>query len=246
MLGVVLARTRDLVRSYRWRWLDPGHNVEAIDIPALISPLRYDVVAIRDFLRFYLAERELARRDLPRFMERARHSRYYRWMEVLYQARFTARIRDPAIVAGRLAQRVRDTVELWEAMAGGFDRRHPIEVRIAGRMLPTETGKRISLRYVLGDGSHRLACLLAQGMTTLPPDYYRLRWFRRHRPYDGTWFLTSRGLLPEDEYVAFLSEVYGAPEVLADRISLMTFVTRALPEREAEVRTILRLDGFPV
>ncbi len=246
MLGPVLARTRDLVRSYRWRWLDPAHNVEAIDIPALISPLRYDVVAIRDFLRFYLAERTLARRDLPRFLERARRSRYYQWMSSVYELRFATRVRDPVIIAGRLTQRVRDTIHLWEAVEAGFDRRFPIEVRVAGQLLPTESGKRLSLRYILGDGSHRLACLMAQGLTKLPPDYYRLRWFRRHRPYDATGLLTSRGRLPEDEYFAFLSEIYGASEVLTDRISFLVFVTRALPEREAEVRTILRVDGFPV
>lgn len=246
MFGVVLARTRDLVRAYRWRWLDPAHNTEEIDIPALISPLRYDVIAIRDLLRFYMTEGDLARRDFDRFLKRARRSRYYQWMSSVYELRFATRVRDPVIIAGRVTQRVRDTIHLWEAMEAGFDRRFPIEIRVTSRLLPTETGKRVSLRYILGDGSHRLACLLVQGLTKLPPDYYRLRWFRRHRPYDATGLLTSRGRLPEDEYCAFLSEVSGAPQTFRDRISFLRFVQRALPEREAEVRTILRLDGFPV
>ena len=246
MIGPVLARTRDLVRSYRWRWLDPAHNVEAIDIPALISPLRYDVVAIRDFLRLFLERRELARSDFGRFLEQARQHRYYQWIAAHYRRFFPEESRNPQAHTTRIARKIRQTIDIWDALEGGFDRRFPIEIRVTSRLLPTETGKRVSLRYILGDGSHRLACLMVQGMTELPGDFYRLRWYRRHRPFDATWALTSQGQLPEGEYFAFLSEVYGAPEDCRDRISFMLFIQRALPEREAEVRTILRVDGFPV
>src|SRR3989304_2595974 len=60
-----------------------------------------------------------AGRALPRFLERARRSRYYQWMSSVYELRFATRVRDPMIIAGRLTPRGGGRIPLWGATGGG-------------------------------------------------------------------------------------------------------------------------------
>jgi hypothetical protein len=211
----------------------------------LISPLRYEIYGIREVIRLYREHRALARNDLARFCRLSRGTTLFKWS--LGRRRFNRENDDPEVISAAYADSVRRTIGLWDAMeAGGFDRRFPIEVRVTDRLLPTETGKHLSARYILGDGSHRLAVLMELGWPVLPPEYYRVRWFRQIRPFDSTWFITAASLLPEPQYIAFLSEVYGLSARCEERQAFLDGVARHLPQRLAEVRTILRVDGFPV
>jgi len=244
MLGSVLARTRAIVRSYRWRWLDASHNDEDIPIPSLVGPLRYDVIALRDFIQFYSAHSDVATDDFLRFVGEVRRLRFHDWKFASHAVREPHTTRDPAVWATAFADEVRQAIDVWESIRQGFDRQFPIEVRVTSRLLPAISGKRVTTRYILGDGSHRLACLMVLGYTALPRDFYRIRWYRRHRPFDGTWLLTRRGALPSQEYFAFLSMVYGAPQAFGDHAGFVDYVERHLPDRLDEIRQILRVDGF--
>lgn len=244
MLGLVIERTRALIRSYRWRWLDPSRNAEDIDILELVGPLRYDVFALQDFLTFYLRRQDLAANNFYRFLGEARRQRFYDWKFVSHSIREPHTTRDPVVFAAAFADEVRQAIDVWESMSKGFDRRFPIEVRITDRLLPAASGKRVTARYFLGDGSHRLACLMLQGYTTLPRDHYRIRWYRRLRPNDSTWLLTRKRLIPAPEYFAFLSTMYRAPQRYEDRANFLGFVHDAMPDRMDEVQSIIRADGF--
>ncbi len=244
MLASVLARTRAIIRNYRWQWLDPSHNEEDIPIPLLIGPLRYDVVVLRDFVRFYLARRDLAADNFWRFLDEARRHRFHDWKFASHAVREPHTTRDPALWAKEFAAEVRQAIDVWESIREGFDLRFPIEVRVTSRLLPAISGKRVRARYILGDGSHRLACLMVLGHTALPRDCYRIRWYRRLRPNDSTWLLTRRGALPPQEYFAFLSMVYGAPQPFSDRAGFTGYTERHMPDRLDEIRQVVRVDGF--
>lgn len=244
MLASVLDRTRAIVRSYRWRWLDPSHNKEDIPIHSLIGPLRYDVFALRDFIEFYDARKELAASNFGQFIDEVRRRRFHDWKFASHAVREPHTTRDPAVWAQAFADEVRQAVDVWESMRQGFDRRYPIEVRITSRLLPAISGKRVTATYILGDGSHRLACLMALGYTTLPRDFYRIRWYRRLRLNDSTWLLTRGGSLDAREYFVFLSTVYGAPRTIDDRAEFMGYVERHIPDRLNEIRQIVQVDGF--
>jgi hypothetical protein len=245
VLGSVLTRTRNLVRNYRYRWLDPAHNTEDIPIPPLVGPLRYDAYALLDLLRFYRANKSLARDDFAQFMETVRRLPFYHWKFVSHAIREPHTTRDATTFAPVYEEEVRQALDVWESVEQrGFDRKFPIEVRVTDRLQPASSGKHVAARYVLGDGSHRIACLILLGYTTLPKDHYRIRWYRRLRPNDATWLLTRKQLIPTENYFAFLSAVYGSPQVWRDRDTFLRDVQDRIPERLDEVRTILDVDGF--
>jgi hypothetical protein len=245
VLYPLATRTRALYRDYRWQWLDPSHNEGDIPIPSLIGPLRYDVATLRDLLLFYLAHRDLAKDNFSRFVAEARRQSYYEWRFANHAIRCPKERPDPAIWGRVFVRTVHQAIDVWESIQQqGFDRRFPIEVRITDRLLPVANGKRITTRYILGDGSHRLACLMVLGYSALPRDFYRIRWYRRLRPDDATWLLTRKGLILPEEYFAFLSMVYGSPQVFRDRDDFLRDVRHRTPDRMDEIRTVLDVDGF--
>jgi len=254
MLGSVLARTRNLVRSYRYQWLDRAQNIEDIPILPLVGPLRYDAFVLLDLLRFYCANKNLARDDFPRFVEAAGRLSFYQWLLASHGIRwkFASRVvqeahrnRNDATFARIYAEEVRRALDIFESIEQrGFDRKFPIEVRITDRLQPATTGKQVAARYILGDGSHRLACLMLLGYSTLPKDHYRIRWYRRLLPSDATWLLTREQLIPAEDYFAFLSAVYGSPHICRDRETFLRDVRERIPNRLDEVRTVLHADGF--
>jgi len=244
MLTLMRRRMQALLRG-SGRWLDSSRNVEDISIGELIGPLRYDVLALRDVLRFYVDHQEQADADFTWFVGEVRRLRFYDWKFASHSIREPETTQSAAVFDPVFAAEVRQVLEVWEALRGGFDPRQPIEVRVTDRLLPSASGKRLRARYVLGDGSHRLACLMVRGFTVLPRDHYRLRWFRAWQPFDATGILTRQGLLSEAEYCGFLSEVLGAPP-LQTRAEVIAFLAAAYPERVAEIREVMAVDGFPI
>jgi hypothetical protein len=238
-------RIRRFLRGH-WKWVQDGEGPAEIPIGTLVSPLRYDVLTRKAFIEFYEANRDLYRSDLERFVDLARLQPYAVWLEKIVTARHKPHLlADPAALRRSTGNRVQQFITLYDHMlAVGFDRRHPIEIRVTDRLLPTATGKHVQAPYVLGDGSHRLAFLMTQGYDALPREYFRIRWFRQIVPFDSTATLVREIPLVEAEYAAYLSLAYAAPATFTRLDNLQAHVAASTPARLEELRTLIGIDGF--
>ncbi|UCG12903.1 MAG: hypothetical protein JSU72_20960, partial [Deltaproteobacteria bacterium] len=205
-----------------WYWLHVPELERGIDIAALISPLRYDVLVRRDFFSFYAEHRDLFFSDFEAFAGLVKHSPYYTWhvaSEVIrtrpYLAGNTQRL------WAEFVDQIHKAAELYESMTNhGVDPQFPITLKTAERILPPTaarsappTGKLVSARYFLADGCHRLALLMHLGYTVLPARYFRVKCFREFSPFDSTSLLARSLPIEPSAYFAFLSGRYCPPLV---------------------------------
>jgi len=138
------------------------------------------------------------RSDFDTFVEFARQHIYFEWFIKVCVARFAPEQRDnPVAVREMYSQRLRKSAELYNnIMEHGFDRTSPIIPYTSPLVLPTNTGKVTGEKYYMGDGCHRLACLMAMGYMTLPKQLIRVKCFNRLIPLDNTRLLSPH--LPID------------------------------------------------
>jgi hypothetical protein len=236
-----------------WYWVDPPELRQGVAIAAIVCPLRYDVLIRRDFLAFYADHRDLYVADFDAFVVRVRQGTYYRWFMESEAVR-TKRdlLDDPAALDAEFVARVRRAARLYESVAErGFDLKFPIILKTAEHLLPPTadklgppTGKRVSGRYFLADGCHRLALIMALGATELPPSYFRVKCFRRFSPFDSTSLLAPSLLIAPAAYFAFLSSYYCAPHVFEDGADFIQYVQKQKPQLLDEVRSVVRVDGY--
>jgi hypothetical protein len=235
---------RRVLRAAPWQVVTRLWAREGPVIADLVGPLRLDVLVVRDFLRFYLDHQDLAANHFDRFVAEARAHRFWDLIYGWYALYQPDGIGSPDHFLDRFSEQVRRSVMLWHQVTSGYNPRQPIEIKVASRVLPTATGKTVLHRFGLGDGSHRVACLMLLGHRTLPVGSFHYRWFRTRRPYDGTWVLTHRKALPPVEYFRHLSEVYGSTEPFATGAALRRFVETVRPDRLDELQSVIRADGY--
>lgn len=189
-LNAVKARMR--MGDY-WFWLPAAEVPAGIPIGPLVYPLRYDVLIRKSYFDFYAEHRELYRTDFRRFLEIASGHQYFEWFTRVLMVRFETnssgnRERTLALFADRLhaAASLHDSME-----QDGFDPAHPIIPYTGLEILPAESGIDTGEKYFLGDGCHRLACLMSLGYETLPREFMRVKCFRKLTPLDNTNLLTG-------------------------------------------------------
>ncbi len=236
-----------------WYWVDAPELREGIEIAALVAPLRYDVLVRRDFFPFYEAHRKLWQRDRQAFMELVKQTTYYTWYRDSEAVRTNKHLwgNSPAQEADFVA-RVSRAIELYENFKReGFSTRYPITLKTAERLLPPTaerqgppTGKRVSAKYFLADGCHRLALLMSQGYQVLPPDYFKVKRFREFSPFDSTSLLVRRLPVEPAAYFSYLSSHYAAPYAFTNRDELLGYIEKNKPHLLEEVLSAMRVDGF--
>jgi hypothetical protein len=233
------------------RWLDPAELPDGIEIARLVSPLRYDIIARREFFQLYAARRELYRHDFDAFLALARHGSYRVYVEAAAAERLRRRITRPDALRALFAGKVREAAALFESWTErGFDARYPITLETAEVILPSmdrrgrPTGKRIAERFFVADGGHRIALLMLAGGSLLPRHHVRVLGRRRLHPFDNTRALVRSLQLDRATYFAFLSGGYAAPFVFTEGGPLLAHVGERNPQRLAELRDVIRADGF--
>lgn len=236
-----------------WYWLEAPELENGVHIASLICPLRYDVIVRRDFLSFYAAHQDLYSSDFDAFAKLVGQSSYYTW----YVRSDTIRSRphlldDPDDLWIRFVNKIRKTVDLYTSMMkNGFDERYPIILKTAEHLLPPTadrrvppTGKKVSDRYFMADGCHRLAFMMTRGYDVLPAEYFRVKCFREFSPFDSTSLLARSLPITPSEYFTFLSSRYCRPFISESRESFLRYIREHQPELVDELLSIIRLDGF--
>ena len=181
-----------------WYWLSPDQVDPEIPIAPLVRPLRYDILIRKSYFDFYAANRDLYRTDFDAYLEKARGHAYYAWFTRVLMVRFeSASIDDEVRTRELFAHRLREAAKLHDSIeANGFQPEHPISPHTGLEILPTDTGLVFDQKYYMGDGCHRLACLMSLGHRTLPREFVKVRCHRRLAPLDNTSMLQDH--LPID------------------------------------------------
>lgn len=227
---------RTLRRASTWR--PKARGTEDVDIAALISPLRYDVMVRAGFFAFLADGGASLRRDPDALVEAARDLPYAAWFRSVAMTRFRPWVlQDAALLDAQFRERVLSALALWESFrAKGFDPAHPVTLRAASGPLPTDTGLSIDRRLHVGDGGHRLALLLSAGLP-LAAGQYRVDRRPQRLLIDNTAVLMPQLGLPRAEYVRFLARGYGA-EDHEDGAALEAAVRDRDPRRADELAAV--------
>jgi hypothetical protein len=208
---------------------------EVVDIKALISPLRYDVVVRAQFLTDLRTSSEPPG-VLPDF---ALEHPYFLWFKYVESARFFPDLlQKPDLLRERYQSRVtRAQATLRSFDAGGYDRRFPVTVSSTPRGATSDFGVQTSKTLHIRDGCHRLALLLIDDQQ-LEPTMYRVGGPRDPVP-DNTALLLPHLRLDERDYTRFLSRGFAAHEC-TDLTELRSLVATQSPERLAELDAVVR------
>lgn len=218
-------------------------GAEPIDIRRLISPLRYDVIVRQRFFTLLDDRRSLYDRDPEQFMTMAAQSPYRAWFDRVYCPRFQrGLLRNEAARDAAFRKRVKTSAELYFSFEKfGFIPKHKIILRTGCEMLPSDSGKLVSASIFPGDGCHRLALLLKNGVTQLAPEQYVVKVSPKYAPLDNTTLLLPALEMPTTEYAAFLSASFSdrRHDCLED---LLDTVARRNPRRLPELRQVIAAD----
>ncbi len=201
-LSATAART--VRRAVTWRPKVKG--AATLDIRALISPLRYDVV-IRASIFDHIAARP-AEQSLQDYLDSSLEHPYAVWFREIEARRFRPwLLSDEAALRADYRERVSRAVATFASFSQrGFDAAYPVTLRSTRGPQVTDTGLTFQHNLHVGDGGHRLALLMRSGQQLLP-EYYRID--PRPRPVlDNTSLLLRHLPISEDEYAAFVAPGY--------------------------------------
>ena len=218
-------------------------GTEPIDIPRLISPLRYDVLVRKGFFDLLESERHLYERDPDGFAAMAAGTSYRAWFEKVYCARFDrALLHNERARRAAFRRRVGASANLYFSFEkSGFLPKHKIVLRTGCEILPSDSGKPVSASIFVGDGCHRLALLLKQGCTRLEPEQYVVKVAARYAPLDNTALLLEALALSASEYAAFISASFSSGR--HERLdALLEDVAARNPRRLGELERVIAAD----
>lgn len=228
--------------SRAWR-LERG----AVPVPirTLASPLRFDLEIRRDFLQICAEHLERGGECDDVLTGLARESSYWLWWTDVYCPRSAPQLLSDPIARGKaFAARVRASFELCRSLRErGFDSGQPIVLKAADRVLPTDTGKTVGGPFFAGDGCHRIGLLWLSGQSELAPGQYVVKRYRELSPLDNTFRLRAAFAGDPRAYLRFIGGGYGVYEPMSGA-ELIARLRVTAPEREAEVESVLRVDGI--
>ena len=183
----VLTKTGDY-----WYWLRDDQYPD-LEIKDLVYPLRYDILIRKDFFSFYADNRQIYLSDFTAFVEMARNHDYYIWFTRVAMPKASLELRsNPEAIEQAFVRRVKKSATLFDQIEKcGFDEKFPIVPCTAEIILPTITEKILSNKYYMGDGCHRLACLMSMGYMKLPKKFCRVKCYREFVPLDNTSLLST-------------------------------------------------------
>ena len=227
-------------KSVRYKQIEVNAPIR---IDSLISPLRYDVIVRKEYFEFFREHRSIFERNFSEYVAMAHETSYYRWFCDIACKRFSPELLDDDDALQNAFQtRIQNSAVLHDSYSQrGFDVRRPIILRAGKVTLPADSGKRIIRSVYTGGGCHRIALLLLDGMTELPPEYVRVRLFREYSPLDNTFRLISSLRLPLPNYYRFLSLGY-ADRRFDTKEELRSYIERTAPRRLSELDLVLEID----
>jgi hypothetical protein len=232
----VATARRTVRRATTWR---PKTAPDSpVDISALISPLRYDVLVRAQLFDLVRLQADAGSSDADALVDAARASAYFTWFEQVAMARFRPWVlQDPDLLSSQFRERVLSASALYRSYRQrGFDPAHPVTLRGTKGPQRTDSGLTIAKTLHVGDGGHRLALLLSDGQD-LSPGSYRVDWRPMEQLIDNTAVLVPALGLRAADYTRFVAPGYGG-EPTADPAALIAEVRDRDPEAARELAAV--------
>ena len=229
----VATARRTVRRATTWR---PKTAPDSpVDISALISPLRYDVLVRAQLFDLVRLQSESVSSDPDALVEAARASAYFTWFEQVAMDRFRPWVLlDPDLLSSQFRERVLSAAALYRSYRQrGFDPAHPVTLRGTKGSMATDSGLTIGKTLHVGDGGHRLALLLSDGQD-LSAGTYRVDWRPLDHLIDNTAVLVPALQLRAGDYARFLAPGYGC-EPTTDLDELLAEVRHRDPQAGREI-----------
>ncbi|MCB1985471.1 MAG: hypothetical protein H6936_13110 [Burkholderiales bacterium] len=176
-----------------WYWIEGSNLTDDIDIDSMVYPYRYDILIRKQFLEMYGKNRARYAENFDALMEDACNSDYYTWFTVIVVPRYNPELQNDQIkLMEAFAERVRASAELYDKVkAYGFNKTYPINPYTAEIIEQPENGSVMPAKFFMGDGCHRLACLMSMGYKKIPKEFVRVRSYGKYQPYNNTSILAS-------------------------------------------------------
>lgn len=225
---------RRLRRAVTWRPIRAG--VEPVDIAELIAPLRLDVLVRARFLDWLEPRLD---DDPVEVARQASDEAYAVWFRHVEVARFRPHLAaDPAALEAAYLDRVGRTATLLRSyLSRGFDAGHPVTLRRTSRVKAADSGLVVGKTLHVGDGGHRLALLLRDGLA-LQAEMYVVD--PRPMPViDNTSVLVRHLDVGAAEYASFLAPRYARGPV-SSLAELEAVVGERSAAEAAELRAVMR------
>ena len=213
-----------------------------LQVNALVSPLRFDVLTRKSFFEFINIYQRLYRQDKAKFMDLALEHEYYIWFVKVYCPKYNRW----ALYSRRKLQKAYErkvdrTFRLYESFCEkGFVKDTPIILKTGNKIIETHSGKTISQEIYPGDGCHRLALLMFAGIEVLQPEWYSVERFKRYCPPDHTFQLLFHVPMDEKQYAEFISMRFGQRCNTID--ALINWVGDHRPDLLPEVKSLIDTD----
>ncbi|MEO7269238.1 MAG: hypothetical protein ABIW49_08550 [Knoellia sp.] len=225
---------RRVRRAVTWRPTRAG--TDPVDIAELIAPLRFDVLVRARFLDWLEPRLD----DDPVVVARqASDGAYAVWFRHVEVARFRPHlVGDEKALETAFIDRVGRTATLLRSyLSCGFDACHPVTLRRTSGVQAADSGLVVAKTLHVGDGGHRLALLLRDGLL-LQPGMYVVD--PRAMPViDNTSVLVRHLDVGAAEYASFLAPWY-VPGPVSSLAELEAAVGEGAPARAAELRAVTR------
>jgi hypothetical protein len=232
---------RAVSRRVPWRGAVPG--TDDVPIGPLVSPLRYDVLVRARFFDFLGERTDLAASDPTELVRQAARTPYRTWFERVAMARFRPRlVEDPARLDAAFGVRVLGAARLLGSFrSSGYDRRHPIVLRVGTARTRHAEGKPVIRDLYVGDGCHRLALLMSAGWRVLPAGLHRIDGAPLQVVPDNTARLLAVLGVTQEDYASFLSLGYSGQRHTSVA-SLLAEVAQSRPDQLEELRAVVAAD----
>lgn len=174
-----------------WYWIEGDSLTERIEINSMVYPYRYDILLRKQFFDMYRTQHKNYQEDARLLIQDARASGYFIWFKEVLARRYRQDLlADEQALHAAFEQRVFASAKIYDSIVeNGFDSTRPIIPYTAENIIAIGGDKVASKQYFMGDGCHRLACLLSMGFTELPSNFLRVKCFRTYKPFDNTSLL---------------------------------------------------------
>ena len=205
----------------------------------MIVPLRYDILIRKNFLEFYTENKRLFIENFDSFFEKAKLHQYYDFIKLIKIARNKPEILDnESLLMDRYKKYVLDFINLYESISkNGFNKKYPIGLK-------TTADK--SMKYYIGDGCHRLTCLMSMGYDRLPSDFVKIKKIRNYSPRNNTKILFENNQINREEYFLFLSKLYADGEEINNCDELVIHVQNNNTNSLENLISIIERDGMMI
>jgi len=173
-----------------WYWLPEDAMTEDIPIYSMVYPLRYDILIRKSFFDLYALNRELYKDNEQGFRKLACEHVYYTWFQKVYMNRYRNDTQNRLTSDDIFARLIRDAACLYDNIhEHGFNTNFPIIPHTGKTIGYSTSGQQVEGTVFMGDGCHRLACLMSLGYSSLPRSFTKIKCFSRLSPFDNTFLL---------------------------------------------------------